>query len=443
MAFDPVPTTFGARRAALRAARARGRDRWRHGARARPWTGLAGALAVLSALLSGAGLGPARLAGRLRLAEEREIARLQRTVGGGRQRGALGKRLRGLGRGLVLGLANLVFPRPRAPIPPLAGIRKILVLRLDERVGNQLLTSPLLRALKLGIPHASLHLLAPKQGRLVLCRHADRLVLWQKREAFRKPWRLVALLRALRRERYDLVIDAGHWQAFSLTAALVGRIIGRRGPIVGHLRGDSARFLSHPVPHDPANGVEVPAKLELLQPLGLPARGVAPETELGSDPGPADALLATVGLAGRPFALLNPGARLADRRSPPAFYAAVARGLGARGLAVLVVWGPGEEVLARAIADGGGATLAPPTDLVLLAALMRRARLVVSNNSGPMHLSVAVGAPTVGVFFSGDSARWGHPLPTFAAVEARSEGDAGAVVGACGRLLEAARTARA
>ncbi|HYG68375.1 MAG TPA: glycosyltransferase family 9 protein, partial [Anaeromyxobacteraceae bacterium] len=409
----------------------------------RPWTRLAGPLAALAALLGGEGLAGAGRAARLRLAEEREIARLQRTVGGGRQRGALGTRLRGLGRGVVLGAANLVFPRPNGAVPPLGAIRKVLVVRLDERVGNQLLTSPLLRALKLGIPNASLHLLAPKQGRLVACRHVDRLVLWQKREAFRKPWRLVALLRALRRERYDLVVEAGHWQAFSLTSALVARIVGRRGAIVGHDRGDAARFFSHPVPHDPANGVEVPAKLELLAPLGIPARGLEPETELGSDPAPAEALLRSVGLDGREFAVLNPGARLADRRSPPAFYATVARGLAARGVEVLVVWGPGEEVLAKAIAEGGGATLAPPTDLALLAGLMRKARLVVSNNSGPMHLGVAVGAPTVGVFFSGDSARWGHPLAAFAAVEARGEADAAAVVSACERLLQAGTALRA
>lgn len=106
---------------------------------------------------------------------------------------------------------------------------------------------------------------------------------------------------------------------------------------------------------------------------------------------------------------------------------------------MLVVWGPGEEPLARAIADGSGATLAPPTDLALLAALMRRARLVVSNNSGPMHLGVAVRTPTVGVFFRGDSARWGHLVPGFAAAEVRAESESDAVLAACDRLLSAPR----
>jgi ADP-heptose:LPS heptosyltransferase len=52
-----------------------------------------------------------------------------------------------------------------------------------------------------------------------------------------------------------------------------------------------------------------------------------------------------------------------------------------------------------------------------------------------MHLAVAVGAPTVGVFFSGDSARWGHRLPGFAPAEVRAPADHAIVLAACDRLL--------
>lgn len=369
-----------------------------------------------------------------RLRKRREDARRQAQVGGGRQRGPVADLLRSAGRALALGLANLILPRPRAAAPAPDAIRRLLVIRVDERVGNQLLTTPLLRAAKLGLPHAELHLLAPKQGLLVASPHVDRFHLWQKRDAFRAPLRQLRQLRALRRERFDVVIEAGHWSAWSLTSSILARLLAGRRASIGHDRGDAARFLSHPVPHDPASVAEVPAKLELLAPLGLPARGLELETGLGRDLAAADAALAAAGISG-PFALLNPGARLADRRWPAESYAAVARGLAERGLAVLVVWGPGEEGLASAIVEGSGARLAPPTDLDRLAALMRRARLVVSNNSGPMHLAVAVGAPTVGVFFRGDSVRWGHGIPAFAAAEVRGDAEAPAVLAACDRVL--------
>jgi ADP-heptose:LPS heptosyltransferase len=360
--------------------------------------------------------------------------RLKAALSRGKQRGPLATRVRDVGRSIVVGLAGALFPPPRSTMPQRGEIRRLLVIRTDERVGNQLLTTPLLRALKLGLPDAELHLLAPRQGAAIAPPRVDRLWLWRKRDAFRAPHRLLAQLRALRAQRFDVVVEAGHWSAFSLTAVLLARLVGGRAT-VGHDRGEAARFLSHPVPHDPANGSEVPAKLELLAPLGLPDRGLAPETGLGLDPAPARALLAAAGLAGRPFAVLNPGARLADRRWPPEPYAEVARGLAARGLAVVVVWGPEEEPIAREIAERSGTTLAPPTDLALLAGLMRSARLVVTNNSGPLHLAAAVGAPTVGVFFAGDSARWGHRVPTFAAAEVRSTGDHGLVLAACDRLL--------
>jgi ADP-heptose:LPS heptosyltransferase len=336
----------------------------------------------------------------------------------------------------VLGLANLLLPRPRGRIPESGDLRRVLVVRLDERVGNQLLTTPLLRALKLGLPASEIHLLAPRQGHLVACPHVDRAILWQKRDAFRAPVRFVKGLFALRRARYDVVIEAGHWSSFSLTASVVARFVStRRGAVVGHDRGAADHFLSHPVPHDPSVVSEVPAKLELIRPFGFPARGLEPETGLGQEEGAsADTLLGSLGLGGKPLAVVNPGARFADRRWSPSSYAAVCRGLSSRGFAPLVVWGPGEDTLAREIAAGAGVVLAPATGLGLLAALMRRARLVVSNNSGPMHLAVALGRPTVGVFFRNDAARWGHDLPTFAAASIRGD-DAEAVLEACDRLL--------
>jgi heptosyltransferase-3 len=430
-----------------RAAERRARERYRAGVRTRPWDLLRGPLGFLRRWLLGLGilrgwegLRDSWFGARADAEEVRWLGRLEREIGGGAPRGPVSEALRNAGRRLVVGTASLLLPRPKADVPPLASVRKVLVIRTDERVGNQVLTTPLLRALKLGIPHAELHLLASaRKASVVANRHVDRVVPFEKRLAFRRPWTLVALLRDLRHERYDVVVEAGHWSGASLTALLLARLVRGR-VVVGHDRQDSDRFLSHPVQHDPANEVEIPAKLELLRPLGLLPCGLEPETELGSDTGPARAVLASLGLAPG-LALLNPGARLADRRWPPTSYAAVARGLAARGLGVLVAWGPGEEPLARAIAQASGTRLAPPTDLALLAGLLRLARLCVSNNTGPMHLSVAVGTPTVGVFLSADATRWKHLLPIFEVAEPGSDEDAEAVLAACDRLLQ--RTAAA
>jgi heptosyltransferase-3 len=437
-----------AREVTARRAEHAARWRYRNGSRWRPWHLLrwpAGFLlryVLWLGFLDGlTGLRLALLGARQDLDEALWLRRLDREIGGARGRGPLASRARSVGRAAVVTLASAFLPRSRRPLPPLAAIRKVLVVRPDDRVGNQLLTTPLLRALAAGLPHAELHLLAPPRRALVIpVRLAARVVPWDRRAAARAPWRLVALIAALRRERYDVVVEAAHWSAFSLTASLLSRVASAGAPVIGHARGDSTRFVSHPVAHDPANENEVQAKLELLRPLGLLPCGLAPETDLGLDPPFARATRREAG-AVEPYAILNPGARMADRRWSPAAHAQVARGLMARGLTVVVVWGPGEETIARAVATGSGASLAPPTRLHELGALLRGARLCVSNNSGPMHLSVAVGTPTVGVFLSDDAARWGHVLPGFAAAEPRSDDDAGAVLDACDRLLRTAGAA--
>jgi hypothetical protein len=112
---------------------------------------------------------------------------------------------------------------------------------------------------------------------------------------------------------------------------------------------------------------------------------------------------------GRPYAVVNPGGRLDERRVGPEVFSAASRALAEAGIASIVTWGPGEQEIAHRCAEGApGACVAPPTSIDQLAALMRGARLTVCNNTGPMHLSVAVGTPTLAFFVRMEVARWGH-----------------------------------
>lgn len=367
----------------------------------------------------------------------------------GTRPGAGPRRPRDLGRALVVRLARLLLPARGGA----AGVpRKVLVIRTDERVGNVLLTIPLLRALRRGLPDAELVFLhaASKASLVRGLPYADRLVPFEKKAFFRKPWRFFALLAALRRERFDVAVEAGHYHAFSLTAALLARAVGA-GRTVGHDRGDAQALLDVVVPPPPGVVHDVSVKLSLLGPLGIPPAGLELETPLAADAASraeARALLAAAGLDGARVLVVNPGARKADRRWAPERYAAAAARLAARfDLAPLVIWGPGEEELARAVVGAAGprARMAPPTDLRQLAALLREAALVLTNDTGPMHLAVAAGAPTVAVFLVGDHERWGHPLPTFAAVPLAAcggdpEREGSAIEAAAGRVLGRARS---
>lgn len=312
----------------------------------------------------------------------------------------------------------------------------ILVLRIDERVGNVLLTTPLLSALRARFPAARIDVLVAASKASIVA-DADP-IRFEKRDLFVRPWRFLSLVWGLRK-RYDVAIDASHWHHFSVSSAL---LLGWTGsPVrIAHARGEATRFATHVV--DAPDGVEreTRTKLRLLGPLVDGEAVVAPmRTALGAG-GDArtrmDAWIAE-NLPDQRIVGLAPGARKADHRIDPAVFAALARHATDRGAAPLVLWGPGEEPIAERVAKEGGAILAPPTDLDELAALMRNAAAVVTNDTGPMHLSVACEAPTIALFLRANPDRWGHADPPHAVI-ACDELDADRIVERATAALDAA-----
>lgn len=315
----------------------------------------------------------------------------------------VGKRL------LAVVLAVLLWRPSRAARAErrLRAARRILVVRVDDRVGEALLLTPLLASLKSLDPQPEVHVLVHPRAERLLAGHpaVDRLIPFARRGLALGP--LAPGIRPLRREDYDLVIDAGNWSEPSVTHAVVARLVGPRSAVIGPAVAPLAPLRTHPVRRRPDTRAEIAQRLHLLSPLP----GVRP-TEVSSfrpvAPGPEIAQWAD-DLAASPHAVVNPGGRLGWRRVPPEAFAAACRALLEAGRTPVVTWGPGEEGLARFIVDEvPGARLAPPTGLDDLAALMAAAGLTVCNNTGPMHLSVAVGAPTLQLFLRMDPVRWGY-----------------------------------
>ena len=326
-----------------------------------------------------------------------------------------------------------------ARVLPLSGgcprpeeLRRVLVVRPDGRVGNVLLTVPLALALRDALPAARIDLmLARRRAHLAAGLPGIHVVPFEKTDAFRHPIRFVRFLRGLRVAGYDAVVDAAHWHAFSLTAALLSRLSARRW-LVGSDRGASHLY-SHAEPPPPPGVPEVRSKLLLMRGLGLrPPASYSLQTSVGLE----HAGWAAEVTRGWPaFAVLNPGARKADHRWPAERFGALARALRAHGLPSLVTWGPGEEGMAGAVASSseGAAAVAPATDLAHLAALFRRASLVVTNDTGPMHLAAACGAPVLALLHAPEGSRFTHPGPRFAALVAPEVAEAAA---AAARLLD-------
>jgi heptosyltransferase-2 len=102
-----------------------------------------------------------------------------------------------------------------------------------------------------------------------------------------------------------------------------------------------------------------------------------------------------------PLVALNPGGGWISKKWRPAQFAEFGRALRRDyGATLLVLWGPGERETALEIqtAIGDGAHLPPPTDLKQLGAILRRCDVLVTNDSGPMHLATAMNVPVVAIF---------------------------------------------
>jgi lipopolysaccharide heptosyltransferase I len=209
---------------------------------------------------------------------------------------------------------------------------------------------------------------------------------------------VVSALAALRRSAYDVVLDL---QGL-LKSAILARAVGARRTVGfsrTHLREPAARlFYSESV--NPGGAVHViQQNLSVSAALGALDRSVRFPVRVPESAAAADVAREL----GGGFALLNPGGSAAwpNKRWPPSRFGAVAQALErSHGLPSIVWRGPGEQALAEAVAvaSGGAARVSPPMSLPDLLALAHASRVMVSGDTGPLHLAAAVGTPVVALF---------------------------------------------
>jgi heptosyltransferase-2 len=163
--------------------------------------------------------------------------------------------------------------------------------------------------------------------------------------------------------------------------------------------------------------------LDYARAIGCEPAATIPEFTVRDDERRAAEAQLRVHDVGGPFYLLHPTRGLSAHRArwPVEGFVALAQRLRSRDGLPLVVTGSRDDApIAHAIADGAGAgviSLAGATSIGGFAALAERARAVVAMDSGPMHVSAAAGAPTVGIFAlqSDEPDRWA-PLGAHVAV---------------------------
>jgi len=283
----------------------------------------------------------------------------------------------------------------------------ILIVRLGA-LGDIVHAVPAAAALRQAFPDARVDWLVESKHRpivdLVTC--IDRVVPLERPSV--AGWLDVS--RRMQEIQYDVAIDFQGLMKSAVLARASGapRVIGFS---IWHLREKAARpFYSEihrDTPTERADHV-VRQNLALLQNLGVDDLTIRfPFAEVHSD---ALAEIRTTLGDNRPFALINPGAAWPNKRWPPERFGEVAAFLREiRDLPSVVLWGPGEEGLAGAVVErsDGAARVAPATRIADLLALSRAASLMISGDTGPLHLAAAVGTPTVSLFGPTDPQRNG------------------------------------
>ncbi|MBI4343332.1 MAG: lipopolysaccharide heptosyltransferase II [Candidatus Omnitrophica bacterium] len=288
------------------------------------------------------------------------------------------------------------------------------MIRLD-RIGDVVLSTPVLAQLRAAYPQAFIAMMVRPACREVVDGHpaVNEVIFYEKEGAHRHPWASIRFALGLRRHRFDTALvlhpsNRSHWIPF--LAGIPRRIGWRR---------KSGWLLTHALPHRKQEGErhEADYTLELLRPLGLAPQPPAAQVPVSPRAQEAvERLLAEAGVAThRRLVAIHPSASCVSKRWLADRFAQVADRLIAEQEAlVCLIAGPDDAPHAKAVAQlmrRPVVNLAGRLGLGELAALLRRCALLISNDSGPVHIAAAVGTPVVDIFGRNQRglspARWG------------------------------------
>ncbi len=290
-------------------------------------------------------------------------------------------------------------------------IRKILVIRQDDRIGNLILTTPLLSALRKFFPQAEVWYLASKTFHALFAKSSlvDKILVAKKRQYIFHPLSLLFFIRRIRKQEFDLAIDASDENNFSLNNSFLVYLSGARIR-VGYKKPQSHLFLNVEVTPSPTPKYASEMHLDLLRHLvgDFPSDGLRIEVDPVKQ-SPVDKYLKEKGVENGDFLVgMHIGGRLKKRWPVQNFQELADWMTESFDAKVIFFWGPKErKAIQRIKAKDGRQIISKLFDLPSLSALIQRCNLFVSPDTGAMHLSVAVGTPTLALFLDSDPLKFG------------------------------------
>lgn len=279
-------------------------------------------------------------------------------------------------------------------------IGRILVIQ-TAFIGDVILTLPLLQVLKKSFVGSKTDLVVVPRAADVCANHPaiDEIILFDKRGKDSGLSGLRKLGRRLRERKYDLVIVPHR----SLRSAILAFMTG--SPIRVGFNRSVGRFLFTKLARYRKDYHEVDRNISLLEGVGIrEAAKVLPSVfPTEEDKKKVDRLLSEFSIqTPSKMVTLAPGTIWNTKRWPKEHFAVLAELLGKDGFEIMLIGGTDDAPLCTEIQQLAASrhlhTAAGRLSLLQSAEMIRRSKVLISNDSAPMHLGVAVQTPVIGIF---------------------------------------------
>lgn len=285
---------------------------------------------------------------------------------------------------------------------------KILIINLMPAIGEFLFVTPVFRVIKTAFPEASVHALVASQV-YPICRHSrfiDKIIAFDKTGSQAGLLEHFRLVKKLRDERYDLVINLNPSERASFLAAFSG---GEQ--ICGFAAGGFQRFFSPCLERDPSLHC-ADSYLKALEEIGVPK--LAQNTlEMEYDPESeqnAARMWRAYDLQNRIVVGIHPGANWPNKRWVPEYMAQLSDKLREDGIKTVFFGGKADlETVEKVVAQCKvkPVIFTGKLDLPELAAMIQKCAVFVSADSGPMHIAASRQVPVVALFGPTNPNRYG------------------------------------
>ncbi|MBM4056141.1 MAG: glycosyltransferase family 9 protein [Planctomycetes bacterium] len=316
------------------------------------------------------------------------------------------RRLKSSLRNIFLYFIARLMRESTEPLPNLYAMKKILLVSVNQRLGNSILITPAVSALTNALPNVQFTFVGGRHAKSILDGYAIKQIYTIQRIDTVLPQRLWRLIKLLRKEKYDATIHLS--TSTNSLGAYITYASGTRHRI-GCQRNDGNILFTSVFKH-PHSRHKVDQIMECMEQIGIPALDerkiiLKPKELLWAE----DFFRQHIGNPSqKPIGIFTGGRQKKGKAWNLQSLGIITNNLRARNIPIVIFIGPEEVKNETYIRSAmGDALYIKGTSVRETAALISKCKAVLTPDSGTMHLAIAAGTKTVALFSKPNFERWG------------------------------------